>query len=297
MKRIIASFLAFGVVGGLAAAGCGDETSGGTSGGGAQAIALDDLAAAQAKLICGAAYSCCDMAELQKFFSNFNPPPANQAECESTARPIVEGEILYGFKQGIELGRIEYDSAQAGACIAAAQGRCDLYKEIIFDELPECREVFVGKVADGGDCNDGGECAATGSLCLGEDPDNNTPGKCQQPPKEGEPCPDYTCASGLACSSSSSSCIKLVADGQPCGGDLECTSGYCDILGGVCVPKKANGEACDSPFACKDGYCDTNASVCMAKKADGQPCMSYEECVNECDGATSKCISGVCDGK
>ena len=298
MKRFALSLALVTFSAGLIAAGCGTDTTGQTTTGTpAQTVPLEKASTEMAKVFCGIVFSCCDATEMMAVLGDFTPAPTTQAECESTVLQPIEEEIFAGLKAGVAAGRLDYDAAKAASCFAKADGQCNLYKEDIFSKQPECANVFIAKVADGGDCAQSNECAVSTSTCIGAS--DVALGKCTPPTTEGQPCPDYNCAAGLVCSSDAMPvCIKPNADGVACVTDSECTSGYCDFMTAKCTAKKANGEACDSPSACKDGWCDVNAKLCKAKKALGEACMSYEECVSdECSSKSNTCGGPFCDGK
>lgn len=298
MKRFALSLALVTFSAGLITAGCGTDTKSQTSTGTpAQTVPLENAGTEMAKVFCGIVFSCCDSTEMMDVLGDFTPAPTTQAECDAAAKSVVEQEIFTDLKAAVAAGRLEYDAAQAATCFAKVDGQCSLLKDTIFGNEPECKKVFVGKVVDGGACAQSNECAVSGSTCIGAM--DATLGKCEPPVKEGQPCPNYNCATGLTCSTDAMPiCIAPRADGAACGTDSECISNFCDFANAKCSAKKANGEACDSPSACKDGWCDTNMNLCMAKKALGEACMSYDECVSEsCDSKLNTCGGPFCDGQ
>jgi hypothetical protein len=70
----------------------------------------------------------------------------------------------------VDAGRIEYDEADAEACLAFGEGlSCPDFWGNLFDEMPPspaaCDTAFIGKVADGGMCVTSLECAGAESFC------------------------------------------------------------------------------------------------------------------------------------
>ncbi|WP_434046792.1 MULTISPECIES: hypothetical protein [Sorangium] len=58
----------------------------------------------------------------------------------------------------------EYE--KAARCIAVLKNACADFLDIdaLFDSHPECSTVFVGKVADGGECTDDNDCSSATSI-------------------------------------------------------------------------------------------------------------------------------------
>src|SRR5690349_23876927 len=115
MKRMFASFTLLGLLGVLAAPGCGDDTQMQTPPPGP--IVIDNLGTEMAGVFCEMAFSCCTAMELPELFKEFNPAPTNEAECESTLKPVFDAEVLSGLKEGINAGRLEYDGDLARTCV------------------------------------------------------------------------------------------------------------------------------------------------------------------------------------
>lgn len=307
MKYTLISTLSLGLLVSAVSAGCGDDTDTNPTGGnnGTTEVSLDKLGTETGKFFCGLAFQCCDMTELPQLLGEIGVMAGTEAECATKAGQIYDMDVLADIKASVMAGRQSYDSKKAAACFEVIQGQCSAIQGDPFEEDPNCNSVFVGLVAVGGECTMGDDCAGADTHCAGAT--DTVPGKCQVLPKEGEACPDFDCAEGLACSpgSMSNTCVKpnTKADGQMCGSDIECVSTYCSFTSGTCMAQKPLGMPCTDAFSneCKDSYCDGMTNTCTAKKADGQACMSYNECQSDdCDFMTMACapVQGpVCDGK
>ncbi|HVK63836.1 MAG TPA: hypothetical protein VM694_05165 [Polyangium sp.] len=273
MKHFVTSLLALALAGAGSLIGCSDDsnntTGGGNNGG---AVALDDLGTKTAELYCSLIYSCCTMAEQAQLFEEVNPKPTNDAECVQTFATFFDGFVLGEQKKAVAAGRLGYDGELVAKCIPKLKGVCSAFEDDLFENDAECSKIFVGKVADGGDCANDDECAGANSVCVGDSGDNEF-GKCQ----------------------------PRGAVGAACDFEDDCTTGYCDYFTNACGELKAIGEACTGSD-CKDSYCNSTTSVCTAKKADGAACSSFEECTSdECDTETDTCVvppvpAPICDG-
>jgi Dickkopf-like protein len=133
-------------------------------------------------------------------------------------------------------------------------------------------------------CRQGEPDCASGLLCLGEDSDAGTPGKCYPiadalKGELGDACTLETlCQAGLACEISSS-----------------------DLVDGECVAKVSPGAACHAaiPDECPDDqYCKLaagplTAGVCTAKPMAGEACAAGLGTANICAPYT-RCDAGLC---
>ncbi|MDI1435708.1 hypothetical protein [Polyangium sorediatum] len=258
--------------------GCSDDSNnttggnggnGGGGGGGDVLIPIDDLGTATADLYCGQVYSCCTTAEQDKALEGITPKPQNEAECAQFFKGFYDMLVLPRLKKAVGAGRLEYDQYLAASCLAKLDKSCSAINGDPFEADAECQSVFLGKVADGGDCSGDDECASDDSVCIG-DTDTEL-GKCQ----------------------------PRGAAGAACEFDEDCLTGYCNFASSMCEEPKAIGEACSGFGGCKDSYCDSMTNVCTAKKADGASCTGPDECEgNDCDMATSTCTTPapICDG-
>ncbi len=95
---------------------------------------------------------------------------------------------------------------------------------------------------------------------------------CVALPSLGEPCPQGSCAAGLACQYDTAAqtlrCVSRFADGTGCSGVDQCLSGFCPD--GVCRPRPGPGEACvqgvcPDGLTCHEGVCSgRNTAACQS---------------------------------
>ncbi|HMY15464.1 MAG TPA: hypothetical protein PKA58_04000 [Polyangium sp.] len=299
MKRTIAFLLASTVVGGSVLAGCGDDTNTNSTGGaGASPIPLEELSSKFSALYCEMAFSCCTTMEQGQLFDGLASIPKTEAECNTVFKAQLDTYIYKSLTDAVNAGRLKYDAALAGTCFGKVTKECTLLSGNSPLNDAECDKVFVGLVADGGDCGGENECAVAGSYCP--IPQGAMMGKCTVLPKEGEACPDFRCVDGLGCDTVNGMqvCVKPAADGQPCSSSLACTSEYCDFTTMKCSQKKAIGGDCFSSYDCKDSYCDNASKKCTALKAAGETCVGGDECASSDCGLDMKCAADIpiCDG-
>lgn len=284
MTRFVLSLAVAVTSVGIGLLGCGPDTSSSgastssgssTSSGGytpPPSIPVENMSLEFSKAVCSKFFRCCNMAELTEFLSKFTPQPTTEAECVTALTPAAEKEPFGYLADRIMAGAVAYDATKAGACFGAIAADCSEFTDGWYNQTPACQGVYTGKIADGGDCTAGIECAGAGAVCNGTLQSGT--GKCGPLPKENEACPDFECAAGLAC--------------------------FSDAMGQICKKPLADGQMCASSAECTSGFCDSTAMTCAQKKPDGSACMSYEECVsNECD-LMNKCAPPappLCDGK
>lgn len=208
--------------------GCGGDGSGGGN------VELDNLGTELAIAACGKQWDCCTDAELMEQYMGITldgEPIDTEEKCIEFAGGLFTGLLIPPYKTSIEMGRIEYDAAAAGDCIAAIESlTCAEYSaETGRSAVPAgCRPFIIPKVADGGACSEHYEC--TSHYCVET---------CMPIPTEGQPCED-ACASGLSCTFDTTNgmkvCQPLKADGEDCTFDDDCTSGHCN---GTCMTEPA----------------------------------------------------------
>lgn len=207
----------------LATAACGGDDD---------PVAYADLPAELADALCSYAYRCCDATELADQFGGFDPPVTDEASCRVAMTEFYQG--LIGGDPAVASGRIRYDAAVAGTCVAAVRGAtCGTSNQVFRDR---CDAVFVGAVGAGGACADNDECAA--GLC--DQTAGAAEGTCVTPPTAGMACVDEACAASAYCefqpATSQDLCVAKRADGELCTAGRECVNGYCDDAG-RCGPR------------------------------------------------------------
>jgi hypothetical protein len=192
---------------------------------------------------------------------------ADKAACEQDDLLLKQflNEGLNGTKAAVAAGRQTYNADKAVACLdafkaLAAQDACAGLDAINDAPPAPCDEVFVGTVAMGDGCADGGDCAVDGMECA----------------RDGEAC------FGACLPPESSDCNGVV-----CG-----ATQYCDSLNDsgnpVCTDKVALGAECDESDACQgDAICDVDYN------ADPDPNGQF---IGTCVAPRSVAVGGECHG-
>lgn len=212
----------------------------------AREVALADLPARYAAIVCARWFGCCDPAERMQRLGFADPPPTDEAACVAAYLPVAEAEI--GGREPFDAGRMTYDAVAASVCLDAlvAQG-CAGGEDAVpavcgqgryYNESPAARMFFVGTVALGGTCRRNQECAGTDTYCA-----EALTGalSCAPLPQVGEPCTFGDCAAGAYCPTMMNPrcTADRVGEGQRCEHDAWCLSDNC-VTPGVCA-----GPACD----------------------------------------------------
>ncbi len=225
---------------------------------------------------------------------------------------------------GMRLGRLRYDAAAAGRCLAAARG--SICPAPPFLDV-SCGGVFTGLVPRDGACTTAYDCAGHArclrpvcgpGCCVGscgppEAPVVDPPlapvgepcrahgdcvytayceaGRCALLPDEvGEHCL-FGCAVGdLYCDLDTETCRRHPALGEACSPEAKCNPfvAFCD---GICKPRPGAGEPCDADARrCVPGTtCDADAGACAARGGEGSACASDGQCEVACDRDAGAC--------
>jgi len=244
-------------------------------------------------LFCGLAFSCCTQLEQSVIFRDFGSTPKTVTECKPLVQKEFDSYVFSGLNAGVTAGRLKYDGAAARACMDQMQGQCSALMQEAPLAGPGCETVFKGLVPNGGDCAADIECATPGYICPIAQ--NAQSGKCQAPPKEGQPCANFLCEEGLICGNvnNTPTCVKLLADGAACSISFECASGNCSASKCASAQRKI-GDACSFSIECDQSYCDSQTNKCTTPKADGAACNDPGECQSgQCDQSTMKCATTI----
>jgi hypothetical protein len=228
----LAILLVGGACDGGGRAGGGDDVDGGTGtdGGGGGGTPIGDVPAMLAAATCDIFIECAGAA-----FTEL----ALGGDClGDLTRVFANGDFaIYGA--AITGGRMRYDGARVGECIAAIRALGCRFATERFPDV--CEEVFDGVAAAGEPCSFDAECAGR-AFCAGRE--TTCPGTCTAQGGEGAAClDDGECAPGLLCQQRDHVCGLPVAAGEPCGGT---TARACDA-GALCM-----GEMGDTPGRCVD---------------------------------------------
>lgn len=285
----------------VACGGSSDDSSNSTGNGGqpkGTPVALADLPGALASAYCNSIAGCC----------NAKMYPYDQAKC------VAQMTGLYTAFLPSDPARADYDPQKGGDCVAAAAALSSCHSS---DTTPTaCQTMFVGKVAPGGTCDSGFECAASSSGTVDCEFGAGSQGACTVKPtgKAGDAC-GSTCTKsgneedcttfgsgsgsgpkpgpaacytndGLYCDGSSYQCKTVSKLGGACTSTDGCEQGtFCDAQ--QCVKPLAQGAKCGFGALCQGGYCDDfGDKTCKPAKAIGAECSSNDEC-----GAGAHCVS------
>lgn len=220
-----------GLLAGLVSSACGASAPTGPP------VALIEYAGTAAERYCGKIFSCCTADEISSNFAFLD-----EQQCVSGMTGLFDDTVA-NAQEAIGSMRLSYDSAQAGACMAAIEAMpCDRLLPDLGD-LIGCPDAFVGLVPENELCDGDWECGSDycqGEFGIGE-------GLCGPFPGEGAACPENRCAEGLYCayiSEGVQTCSQPKPDGAVCRANNECANGQClgpDGVEGVCGPV----ELCD----------------------------------------------------
>jgi hypothetical protein len=255
---LVATFLGGLALGTLA--GCGGDTTGGTSGGGP--VPETQFVDRTVSSYCEGLRVCC-----QKQGMVFSA-----AGCDA------------GLRSGLtENGSIcepgtTYDAAAVGACLEQAESYIASCGSAGSSMPTVCNRMCVGNQPLGATCDSNQQCAqpASGEVICSYSTGSGQ-GTCM-PLVHGQ--------LGAGCRSSCRQNSCTVSSG-PAGADATCYADdglYCanDF---TCQNLVAVGGACSLAWSCATGaYCA--AGVCTAQKAAGAACTNYDECLGSCDGTT-----------
>lgn len=253
------------------------------------------------------------------------------ADCKASFSRL--GSLKEDYNDGLEDGRIKYDASLAQACLTKVEAMAnasiclsEVFEEEDLEELPECEQLFVGQVADGGSCLNDNECSGdlkcnfeSGETCYGvckADPCDactdaqycdelgDTP-VCKDRDALGAECTYFqaTCVKGASCffgEADTGKCIadKSIDDDEECDEDAQCKSGLCSEF--TCSPPStppmlgAAGDECNDFLWCQPGLscqgliADTDMGTCKTLATKDEDCDFSEQCEFElqCQGAT-----------
>ena len=228
--------------------GCGGDDSGGGGG----TVAIDDLGIRLATVTCAKTFQCCTDAEIMAQYMGITyngQPITTEDQCVGFANALFTGFAVAQYKTSQMAGRVEYDGAAAGDCVAFLDSlTCAEYAEGPDAALAmsSCRPFLIPKVADNGACTQDYECIS--DYCEGavvNTGGTSMDGACKPLPTAGQMC-DSDCADGLFCGYDTTAgneiCQTLKANGATCSLDRECTSDNCDNTSHVCA---AEPVTCD----------------------------------------------------
>lgn len=250
---------------------------------GAPSVAAEDFARAYADALCGRAERC------------YNLAPHLVEQCRAETLEVYGDDIV----KGIAAGRLVYDEALAGECVAGVAATRCIDDEFDDDTLAACLGALAGTLAAGETCHAAFECEA--GFCGGS-AGAACPSVCPEVLGEGEGCsllsgPSCDERAGLRCSGAV--CVRPAGEGAACVDRNGCQSPL--VCGqGKCSPLREEGEGCAGDSSCADGlFCEAGGDeggVCHARAAEGEACGAEEDEINAAFKGT-QCDDGlVCKG-
>jgi hypothetical protein len=201
---------------------------------GSAGVALADLAAAYAKVVCARNFACCTQADLTG---------KSLQTCESNLTSTFQVAVQQ-VADGVGRGRTLYYPERASQCLQLiAEVACQDWP--IYDPaswLPAiCENTIEPQVTAGGACRSAFECVS--GLCTGAS--SSKDGACLPKAGSGQSCVfivgQNSCESGLFCDNNAGSiCAATKPEGESCASSRDCKSQTCGAApdaGNVCLPQ------------------------------------------------------------
>src|SRR5882724_956444 len=236
------------------------------------------------------------------------PPIANFADFVATLRDDTCAQVAacgqypdkatclaalaadYGLGQlgaDVSLGKTKFDGAAAAKCLDAGRSTsCSLNERSSVASSPACAQIFTGTAAAGSPCFAGNECVS--ALCDMRSCDFSVmccAGTCAPTmapiPLNGDCSVSGDCVSGTFCrydvTTSTGTCVSLIAAGQPCSGGDFCAGGLNCVqttptTQSVCARLPTEGQACTGQCDSSTNFCDPATMKCAVKLAVGVAC-------------------------
>ncbi len=298
IRRSVATFALV-----LAAAGCDSAPP---------PVALEQFSTAAMDAVCDWAVGCRNMPDAATCRRFLDPKQYDTRRAEDA----------------VAAGRMSYDPAAGGACIAAtAAAGCAATP---FSD-PSCGRLFTGLVVEGDACTSDYECAGGAACedavcqvqcCLGRCGPPVDPPESPSLAAVGEPCQSHgDCRVGAYCETDGRCAAMPDQPGQRCligcaRGDLYCDVDLlscrefagldqpCDATGAtappcapawsfcdrVCRPRPGAGEPCDDQRLCvPTTWCANGA--CQARGGPGDACVESDQCDVVCDSGAGQCAA------
>jgi hypothetical protein len=167
---------------------------------------------------------------LVEFIFPVEPTSADvEASCEALIQPFVDdGTVRYG------------DSDEVRACLNAIENLdCESFD---FDLVPECQDLVLGRIEEGGECEGDAQCAGD-SYC--DQSGSGTCGVCVARKPDGASCDEEEECVGRNCSDGE--CLTPGEVGADCNGNDDCLGTLvCNSVSGECqrASSWAIGDAC-----------------------------------------------------
>lgn len=181
---------------------------------------------------CEKIFDCCSSQEREE---RFGMTADDIPGCMQSERGVFGGMGSVALEVSLHQERIEFDEGMAVMCQQALeQLTCSDFdgSREQRENLPGCKEMVIGLVADGDECSGDWECQ-DGLFCQiqeGEPHPNDASmdnSRCAPLPGFEQDCPDRRCAFGYYCERFDLICLEIGLEGDSCLRDEECNSNYC----------------------------------------------------------------------
>lgn len=244
----LSSIAIFGVLLALIATACG--SSGDDPGG---PYTAENVCERLARQTCQALSPCCHSSGIG---------------YESAGCLRVSLDECHAERAKIQTGKRAFDEAAVAPCVDAKLAMlqtCHGTYSDLFDTdgaIALCSRIFPGTVAEGGACQEDGDCTPSSDY------------------KKKAVCKNAKCVVQV---------VRLDEGGDCHAGEGACGHGlFCDTSG-TCKKTSAVGEACEYLTDCAFGdVCDAQTKKCAPGNAPGEPCSIHFDC------ASTMCEMGKC---
>ncbi len=212
---------------------------------------------------------------------------ANPAQFSCSDQLAADGGFGVGqMREAVDAGRIRYDAAAAGRCLANLNASCGAFSGGL-EADDDCKGVFVGLVPLGGTCYQDEECAGDAHC----DESAGCPGVCEASATLGQACDDVPCsrnAEGVRLE-----CTSTTANPNP-----HCVAVAFDVVGAgeSCGEVVADGES-QLQAVCDTGlYCKRNLGAAVGNCA--VPIPQLQTCVPNLDACAgdASCVAAPAGG-
>ncbi|MDC3962387.1 hypothetical protein KEG38_51695 [Polyangium jinanense] len=292
---MLVTFLSAVAVAMLAAPGCKEDKTPGSSGG--PDPTGSDFLSRYVKAVCDRTFACCDAAARAARGLDASSADA----CASNLKAI-----FVAFNGGGEEVNGTFVPEKAEACLAEIDASpcagIEFFGALLgVDEksTPSCPDAWDGSAPEGEACGTNWDCVR--DRCLRNiDSSGQSSSACKARAVAGEPCTSpFDCEEALRCDQPSSpdpgTCAPRLAMGGSCKGSSDCEAELRCADDGTCQTREQAGGPCTSDDDCASGT-TCKGAMCAPLGAAGAPCFTDSDCASSaCIDATDTCAD-VCKG-
>lgn len=248
-------------------------------------LALENLEAEQAKLLCQAVFRCTDA-------GNFTEARLVFQDANECTRYLNSAETfsLGDLRKAVAAGLVRYDGAAARRCLNSLNASCDPLGLDGAGNSADCRQVFQGTVAGGGACQISEECAEGGWCAATSTTTGTCPGRCTAALAQGA-----ECSSSAQCSSAGVNGVPVchyAQEGQNFVGRCRARrKGDPAPVGQACGYDPAMGidTPCASGSHCANKVCRAVVATGAACNPEQDECTAGEVCRPSAAGMGPTC--------